>query len=369
MLARLDPVSGVPDWYLTDYIGSVRAIVRDASGYSNGLEVLDEITYDSFGNVLSETNPSAGDRFKFTARELDAALSLYYYRARWYDPQLSRFLREDPLSFTAGDTNLYRYVHNRPNSYTDPTGKYLVVGFGEHMNWLNWLWGLGINAVGWPIYEYGRPTLVYIYIPFEERERLREILNAEVAAGRLNREWAENLLRGLAGNIHVRGHGDLSISWTNLDEDVILQIVSANEGAAGRVFNSRPNGFTLTVGIQGAVHLFLGYGVVSYDFNIGYCKRYGWTWTITKTDTWGRGVGLGVLIGPHCMLTNAGSVHELAGWCTEEGVYISWLPWWSGWSLWEVHGSNYEGVDIGTPPGFGIGIGYCKGDCRTRELP
>jgi hypothetical protein len=56
----------------------VRAIVRDAGGYGNGLEVLDEIAYDSFGNVLSETNPSAGDRFKFTARELDAALSLYY---------------------------------------------------------------------------------------------------------------------------------------------------------------------------------------------------------------------------------------------------------------------------------------------------
>jgi hypothetical protein len=76
---------------LTDYIGSVRAIVRDAGGYGNrldagfhqgaaidpqhagdygnGLEVLDEITYDSFGNVLNETNPSAGDRFKFTARE------------------------------------------------------------------------------------------------------------------------------------------------------------------------------------------------------------------------------------------------------------------------------------------------------------
>jgi hypothetical protein len=31
-----------------------------------------------FGNVLSETNPAAGDRFTFTAHELDAALSLYY---------------------------------------------------------------------------------------------------------------------------------------------------------------------------------------------------------------------------------------------------------------------------------------------------
>jgi hypothetical protein len=52
--------------------------VRDAGGYGNGLEVLDEITYDSFGNVFNETNLAAGDRFKFTARELDAALSLYY---------------------------------------------------------------------------------------------------------------------------------------------------------------------------------------------------------------------------------------------------------------------------------------------------
>jgi RHS repeat-associated protein len=123
----------------------VRAIVRDAGGYGksldvsfhvpadigpphpggyrNGLEVLDEITYDSFGNVLNETNSSAGDRFKFTARELDAALSLYYYRARWYDLQIGRFLREDPLSFTAGDTNLYRYVFNSPVNFRDPSGE------------------------------------------------------------------------------------------------------------------------------------------------------------------------------------------------------------------------------------------------------
>jgi hypothetical protein len=48
---------------------------------------------------------------------------------RWYDPQIGRFLREDPLSFTAGDTNLYRYVLNSPTIYTDPTGElpFLVV--------------------------------------------------------------------------------------------------------------------------------------------------------------------------------------------------------------------------------------------------
>jgi RHS repeat-associated protein len=117
--------------------------------------VLDEITYDSFGNVLSETNPAAGDRFKFTARELDAALSLYYYRARSYDPQAGRFLREDPLSFTAGDTNLYRYVFNIPVSVTDPSGMWswsgafsgfisgILVGAPVGAGAGTWIFGIG----------------------------------------------------------------------------------------------------------------------------------------------------------------------------------------------------------------------------------
>jgi RHS repeat-associated protein len=76
---------------------------------------------------MRQSTVVAGDRFKFTARELDAALSLYYYRARWYDPQAGRFLRQDPLSFTAGDTNLYRYVFNNPVQFTDPTGEIVPI--------------------------------------------------------------------------------------------------------------------------------------------------------------------------------------------------------------------------------------------------
>jgi hypothetical protein len=43
-----------------------------------------------------------------------------------------RFLREDPLSFTAGDTNLYRYVFNSPVSAADPTGLQSVPRHGKH---------------------------------------------------------------------------------------------------------------------------------------------------------------------------------------------------------------------------------------------
>ncbi len=39
-----------------------------------------------------------------------------------YSPNLGRWLQADPTGFTAGDTNLYRFVGNSPVSATDPTG-------------------------------------------------------------------------------------------------------------------------------------------------------------------------------------------------------------------------------------------------------
>ncbi len=45
-----------------------------------------------------------------------------YSWARYYHPQLSRFLSEDPIGFEGGDTDLYAYVLNAPTSLRDPTG-------------------------------------------------------------------------------------------------------------------------------------------------------------------------------------------------------------------------------------------------------
>ncbi len=115
ILARLE-ADGDLAWYLTDHLGTVRDIA-DPSG-----NVIDHIQYDSFGNVLSETDPAAGDRFKFTGREYDEATGQYYYRARYYDPATGRFTGEDPLRFQAGDANLYRYVGNGVTSAIDPSG-------------------------------------------------------------------------------------------------------------------------------------------------------------------------------------------------------------------------------------------------------
>lgn len=54
---------------------------------------------DAFDNVAgSLTNP-----FQYTAREFDPETSLYYYRARYYDPTSGRFLSEGPLGFRGSE--------------------------------------------------------------------------------------------------------------------------------------------------------------------------------------------------------------------------------------------------------------------------
>ena len=46
----------------------------------------------------------------------------YYYRARWYDANLGRFISEDPIGFAGGDVNLFGYVKNKPVNHRDPIG-------------------------------------------------------------------------------------------------------------------------------------------------------------------------------------------------------------------------------------------------------
>jgi RHS repeat-associated protein len=62
------------------------------------------------------------NQFRYTARELDSETSLYYYRARYYDPSIGRFLGEDPLGFGGDGENFYAYVKNSPIVFTDVLG-------------------------------------------------------------------------------------------------------------------------------------------------------------------------------------------------------------------------------------------------------
>jgi RHS repeat-associated protein len=115
VLAQDDGAGGV-QWYLTDHLGTTRDLV-DNSG-----SVVNHFVYDSYGNVISQNAAGPTTRYLFTGREFDTSVGLYYYRARYYDAAIGRFLREDPLRFGTGDANLYRYVRNNLLGATDPMG-------------------------------------------------------------------------------------------------------------------------------------------------------------------------------------------------------------------------------------------------------
>src|SRR5439155_23909766 len=77
---------------------------------------------DAFGNILSDSNASFSDRYKWTGREFDSETSFQYNRARYYDPKMGRWSSLDPLGFDSEDGNLYRYVHNSSPNAIDPWG-------------------------------------------------------------------------------------------------------------------------------------------------------------------------------------------------------------------------------------------------------
>ncbi len=87
-----------------DQVGSLRAISNE-----NG-DVVKEIVYDTFGNIISDSNPSFKVPFGFAGGLYDRDTKLTHFGFREYDPFTGRWTAKDPILFAGGDTNLYGYV-------------------------------------------------------------------------------------------------------------------------------------------------------------------------------------------------------------------------------------------------------------------
>lgn len=102
---------------LTDALGSVIAQADDSTTIQTRYD------YSPYGEV-QVTGTDDGNPVQYTARENDAT-GLLYYRARYYDPQLKRFISEDPIGLDGG-INVYAYVGGNPINYIDPEGLLLT---------------------------------------------------------------------------------------------------------------------------------------------------------------------------------------------------------------------------------------------------
>ena len=99
-----------------DQVGTLRAI-SDTSG-----NIAKVIEYDTFGNILRDTNPNFYIPFRFAGGLYDANTGLIRFGYRDYDSYTGRWTSKDPIGFDGGDSNLYGYVVNDPVNFYDANG-------------------------------------------------------------------------------------------------------------------------------------------------------------------------------------------------------------------------------------------------------
>ena len=102
---------GTAAYHLIDGLGSVTSLSSPSGVLSN------EYIYDTFGK-MGASSGALVNPLRYTAREFDQELGLYYYRARYYDQNAGRFLSEDLLRFPEGN-NFYGYYSSNGVQWTE----------------------------------------------------------------------------------------------------------------------------------------------------------------------------------------------------------------------------------------------------------
>ena len=128
-------------YYLTyDQVGSMR-LVTDASG-----NIIKQIDYDTFGNIIADSNPSFTIPFGFAGGLHDRDTDLVRFGYRDYMPEIGKWTAKDPILFAGGDTNLYGYVRNDPVNWVDPEGLWVPQAIGA---------AVGLGFEGYRQYQSG----------------------------------------------------------------------------------------------------------------------------------------------------------------------------------------------------------------------
>jgi len=102
-------------YYHYDGLGSVVAL-SDSDGDS-----CQSYEYSAYGQVAASDPNFIANPYMFTGRRFDIETGLYYYRARYYNPHIGRFMQTDPVGYN-DDINWYLYCGNNPLGFVDPSG-------------------------------------------------------------------------------------------------------------------------------------------------------------------------------------------------------------------------------------------------------
>jgi RHS repeat-associated protein len=115
------PVSmtkGSTKYYLHyDQVGSLRTVTDSSHN------IVKVVSYDTYGNVLSDSNEAFTVPFGFAGGLYDTDTKLTRFGYRDYDARTGKWTAKDPIGFGGGDSNLYGYVFANPVGLVDFTGE------------------------------------------------------------------------------------------------------------------------------------------------------------------------------------------------------------------------------------------------------
>ncbi len=114
-------------YYHLDHLGTPQEIT-DAQG-----EIVWSVRYKAYGNVIRKEVEVVENNLRFQGQYFDKETGLHYNRFRYYDPDVGRFIHQDPIGLVGGD-NLYLYVPN-PINWLDPFG---LISYDDIPNNYNW---------------------------------------------------------------------------------------------------------------------------------------------------------------------------------------------------------------------------------------
>jgi RHS repeat-associated protein len=119
LLARTDHSSLTPyhAFYHADGSGNITALIN------TNQVVVARYHYDPFGNTLAKSGPLAeANTMRFSSKPIHPPSGMYDFARRWYEPNLQRWLNQDPIE-EAGGINLYAFAGNSGLNRIDPFGE------------------------------------------------------------------------------------------------------------------------------------------------------------------------------------------------------------------------------------------------------
>jgi RHS repeat-associated protein len=130
LISKITPPDYTPPnqayYYHYDGIGSTIAITNSSGN------VVKSYSYDTFGKMTSESIEQFSNPFRYVGKYgvMDDGNGLLDMRARYYDPEIGRFINKDPIGWRGG-INMYAYVLNNPVNFVDPLGLAYGRGLGQ----------------------------------------------------------------------------------------------------------------------------------------------------------------------------------------------------------------------------------------------